>query len=82
MVEYIFNSAKVNPVLACLLQLLLSDASTWLDNLAYIKSKTDANNDIEQTEFFLLKVTNYHFNKFSASASLCSQIISAKSTAR
>ncbi len=47
-----------------------------------MESITDATNDIEKTENKYVKSANYHFNKFiSASASHCSLIISAESTA-
>ena len=52
-------------------------------SLIAIGSITDASNDIKQTENNKqsYKCANYHFNKFTASAFLCSLIISAESTA-
>ena len=52
MIGTIFNLAKINEQFsACFLLLSLTRiASTLLDSLAYIESKTDATNDIEQTE--------------------------------
>ena len=56
-------------------------ASRCLDSLAYIEIITDATSHIEQTENKCVKIANYHFNQCSASASQCSLIISAESTA-
>ena len=83
MVGIIFNLAMVNAVL-CMFTASLSDSEYMTGELPYIESITDATNDIVQIERKKngVESTNYYFNKlFSASASPCSLIISAESTA-
>ena len=69
-----------NYFLACLWPLSRIE-DPCLNSLAYRESITDTTNDIEQTENKCVKGANYHFNKFSASVSFCSLMISAGNTA-